>query len=191
MHRRTLLSAAASAGMAVLTFAACTTNHGPSATPTEAERAIDEGVDTTMATLYSSVPGSKELAGKARGILVFPKVFDAGLVVGGEHGRGALRVDGRTAGYYQTTSLSLGLQAGAQSKSLVFMFMTQGALDAFVRSSGWTAGADASVALAKLGANGVLDAPSGSAEVTAFALANEGLMAAATVDGTKISKLMW
>jgi lipid-binding SYLF domain-containing protein len=33
--------------------------------------------------LYASVHGSHELAGKANGILVFPAVIAAGLVVGG------------------------------------------------------------------------------------------------------------
>jgi lipid-binding SYLF domain-containing protein len=139
--------------------------------------------------LYSSVPGSRELAGKARGILVFPRVLAAGFVVGGEFGRGALQVGDRTVGYYKTTGVSVGLQAGAQSKALVFMFMTQEALDRFLSSSGWTAGADASVALLKVGANGTLDSSAASAAVMAFALTNEGLMAAASVDGTKVSRL--
>jgi lipid-binding SYLF domain-containing protein len=180
---------AATSTAAAFFLAGCTTNKGWSATPVEQKGAIDSGVDATMTTLYSSVPGSSELARKARGILVFPKVVAAGLVVGGEFGRGALRIDGRTVDYYKTTSVSVGLQAGAQSKALVFMFMTQDALDRFLSGSGWTAGVDASVAMLKVGANGTLDTSSASAAVVAFALANEGLMAAATVDGTKVSKL--
>ena len=34
-----------------------------------------------------------------------------------------------TVGYYSTTSGSFGLQAGAQSKALIFLFMTQDALE--------------------------------------------------------------
>jgi lipid-binding SYLF domain-containing protein len=189
MQRRTLTTAAASTAVAFLLLAGCTTNRGPSATAAEQEQQIDNGVDTTITTLYSSVPGSRELAGKARGVLVFPRVVAAGLVVGGEFGRGALQVGGRTMGYYKTTGLSVGLQAGAESKALVFMFMTQDALDRFLSGSGWTAGADASVALVKVGANGALDSSGTTAGVIAFALTNRGLMAAATVDGTKVSKL--
>lgn len=189
MQRRALLTAASSAAMAFLLTAGCTANQGPSAPLAHEERAIDEGIDATMATLYTSVPGSEELARKARGILVFPRVLGAGLLVGGEYGRGAMRIDGRTAGYYRTTSLSVGLEAGAESKALVFMFMTKEALDRFLAGDGWTAGVDASVALAKVGANGTLDSSSATAAVNAFALTNRGLMAAATVDGTKVTRL--
>ena len=189
MQRRSMLTATTSVAAAFLMLAGCTTNRGPSAIPAQQEQRIDDGVDAAMATLYSSTPGARELAGKARGILVFPRVLTAGLVVGGEYGRGALQVDGRTVGYYKTTGISVGLQAGAESKALVFMFMTQDALDRFRSGNGWTAGADASVALLKLGANGTVETPGTGAAVIAFALTNGGLMAAATVDGTKVSKL--
>ena len=191
MHRRKMMMTAAPAAAALLLATGCTTNMGPSPTPAAQMQAIDDGAAATMATLYSSVPGSRELARKARGILVFPKVYAAGLLVGGEYGPGELQIGGRPAGYYKTTSVSVGLQAGAQSRALVFMFMTQDALDRFLRGNGWTAGADASVALVKMGANGTLDSASAQSAVNAFALTNGGLMAAATVDGTKVSKLQF
>jgi hypothetical protein len=100
-----------------------------------------------------------------------------------------VQVRDQTVGYYQTTGLSLGLQAGAESRALVFMFMTQEALDRFLTSKGWTAGVDASVAVLKAGANGTLDTRSATAAVNAFALTNSGLMAAANVEGTRVSKL--
>ena len=46
-------------------------------------------------------------------------------------------------GYYGTASASVGLQAGAQSTAIVFLFMTANALDVFRSSEGWSAGADA------------------------------------------------
>ena len=122
---------------------------------------------------------------------MFPSVFDGGVVVGGEYGRGALVVDGRTVGYYKTSSVSLGLQVGAQSRSLVLLFMTQDALDRLTANRGWTAGADASVALLHLGANGTLESTHGAAAVNAFALNNEGLMVGASIDGTKLTRIQW
>ena len=187
--RMKTMMAATSVAAALLLTTGCTANMGPSATLSQQETAIDQGVETTLSTLYTSVPGSRELARKATGILVFPKVYAAGLVVGGEHGRGALVVGGRTLGYYQTTGVSLGLQAGAESRGLVFMFMTQDALDRFRAGNGWTAGVDASVAVLRAGANGALDAGDGAAAVNVFALTNAGLMAAANVEGTKVSRL--
>jgi lipid-binding SYLF domain-containing protein len=189
MQRRNIMAAAASAAVALALLGGCTTNQGASATPAEKKAEISKGADATLATLYSSVSGSKELASKARGVLVFPKVYAAGLGVGGEYGEGVLHVGGKTVDYYKTTSVSFGFQAGAQSKALVFMFMTQDALDKFRNGNGWTAGADASVAVLKQGANGTIDTSSATAAVNAFALSNAGLMAAATIDGTKVSKL--
>ncbi|MEA3092044.1 MAG: hypothetical protein QOJ04_3386, partial [Caballeronia sp.] len=43
--------------------------------------------------------GSRELVGKARGVLVFPSVIQAGFWIGGQYGEGALRVGGQTTGY--------------------------------------------------------------------------------------------
>jgi len=184
-RRHVFLSLAAAAAL----LAGCSTNTGASKSPAEKKAEIDKGVATTMDTLYASVKGSRELAGKAAGILVFPSIYAAGLGIGGEYGEGSLRVGGATTGYYKTTSVSFGLQAGAQSKAVILLFMTQEALNKFRNSSGWTAGADASVAVLKMGANGTIDIASISNSVNAFALVNSGLMAGLTVDGSKIAKL--
>jgi lipid-binding SYLF domain-containing protein len=190
MERRTLMIAAASAATSFALLTGCTTNKGASETPAQKMAEIDAGADATLKTLYSSVAGSRELAAKASGILVFPKIYAAGLGIGGEYGEGALKVGNTTVGYYKSSSLTWGFQAGAQSKALIMMFMTQEALDKFRNSSkGWTAGADASVAVVKSGAQGTVDTSSARSAVNAFALTNAGLMAGVTIDGTKVSKL--
>jgi len=191
MQRRTVLTAAASAAMALALLGGCASYRDRGDTPAEVQSSIDAGVEPTLNTLYAKVPGAQELAGKARGVLVFPSVFDGGVVVGGEYGRGALIVDGRTVAYYKTSSVSLGVQVGAQSRSLVLMFMTQDALDRLTAHRGWTAGADASVALLHAGANGTLQGADGAAAVNAFALNNEGLMVGASIDGTKLTRIEW
>ncbi|QGZ61484.1 BPSL1445 family SYLF domain-containing lipoprotein [Paraburkholderia acidisoli] len=152
-------------------------------------QAIDAGVDGTLSRLYQTVPGSQDLVGKARGILVFPRVIQAGIGVGGEHGDGALRVAGNTAGYYSTTSGSIGATLGVQSKSVVYLFMTQDALDKFRASNGWSAGGDASVALVKIGANGSIDTTTATKPVEVFVLTNSGLIGDLSLGGTKINKL--
>lgn len=175
----------------------CTTTTGkmsetPSARSTSATnemREIDAGYDATLARLYSNAPSSRPLVAKAHGVLIFPSVIAAGLVVGGEYGKGALRVGGRTTGYYQTVSASFGWQIGAQSKAIIFLFMTQDSLNKFLSGSGWTVGADASVALLKIGANGEIDLNTARQPVIGFALTNSGLMANFTLEGTKVSKL--
>jgi lipid-binding SYLF domain-containing protein len=100
-----------------------------------------------------------------------------------------LRSGGRTVDYYKTTTGSLGLQLGAQSKAVVLGFMTDAAYQQFRNSSGWTAGADAGVALAKVGANGRVDTSTATAPVVGFVLTNTGLMFNLSLEGTKVSKL--
>ena len=185
--RRALVLAAVTAP--ALLAAGCAVTRGSETSSASKRREIDTGVDATLNRLYTEVRGSRELAAKSRGVLVFPSILAAGLVVGGEYGEGALRVGGRTQGYYRATSASFGFQAGAQSKSLIMMFMTQDALDKFVNSKGWTAGADASVAFLRVGANGEIDTTSASQAVNAFALTNAGLMANLTIEGTKFSRI--
>ena len=191
MQRRTVLTATASAAIAFGLLGGCANYRDRGETPADVQGSIDAGVAPTLTALYAKAPGSRELADKARGILVFPSVFDGGAVVGGEYGRGALIVDGRTVGYYNTSSVSVGLQVGAQSRSLVLMFMTQDALDRLSANKGWTAGADASVALLELGANGRLEGSDGAATVKAFELNNEGLMVGASIEGTKLTRIQW
>jgi lipid-binding SYLF domain-containing protein len=155
----------------------------------EQKRDLDQGFRDTLARLYETTPGSRELVGKAAGVLVFPRAISAGLVVGGEFGNGELRSNGRFAGYYRTTTGSFGWQIGAQSRALVFVFMTQDALNKFQDSKGWSAGADASVAALKLGANGAVDVNAARAPTVAFVLTNGGLMANLSVEGTKVTRI--
>lgn len=150
---------------------------------------IDAGIDNTLERMYSQVKGSRELASKAEGILVFPRVIAAGLVVGGEYGKGGLRTGSVQSGYYSMTSMSVGLQAGAQSKAVVILFMTRDALNKFQNSRGWTAGVDASVALLKVGATGEIDTSTATHPVEAMVLTNAGLMANLSIEGTKISSI--
>jgi lipid-binding SYLF domain-containing protein len=191
-RRHFMLKTTAALAFGGLALAGCTTTGN---TPDNAHedaskrKSIDASVDGTMSKLFTTVPGSRELVSKARGVLVFPSVLQAGFIVGGQYGEGALRVGGATVGYYSTVSGSLGLQAGAQSKALIFLFMTQDSLDKFRNADGWSAGVDASVALVKVGANGAVDTNTATAPVQVFVLTNAGLMGDVSLQGTKVSRL--
>ncbi len=188
MKRRYFIQAGAIAGVLALT--GCTTTQQQSqGSPAERRAKINAGVEETLSRLYSTVPGSRDMGSKARGILVFPSVIAAGFMVGGEYGEGALREGGRNTGYYSTAGGSFGLQIGAQSKAIIIMFMSQAELDRFKASKGWTAGVDGSVAVVKGGVNAGIDTNTARAPVVAFALTNAGLMANLTVEGNKITKL--
>jgi lipid-binding SYLF domain-containing protein len=187
MNRRNFVVLSATALAGSITAFTATTGFASEADSKRHE--INAAADGALKKLYASVRGSHELAGKANGILVFPGVIAAGLVVGGEYGKGVLRVGGKPVGYYSTATGSFGLQAGGQSKAVILMFMAQHELDKFRKSKGWTAGVDGSVALAKVGANGNIDTNTMRAPIIGFVMTNAGLMANLSLEGTKITRL--
>ena len=162
---------------------------GDSKLSADAMRQVDEGYRSTLTRLYDTTPGSREMVAKARGVLVFPRVLGAGLIVGGEFGNGELRTNGNVDGYYRVTTGSVGWQIGAQSQALVFLFMTQDALDKFRAGNGWSGGVDASVALLEAGANGSVSGSVDRAPTIAFVMTNAGLMAGLTLQGTKVTRI--
>jgi len=197
MERRKFMLGTASIAVGALALAGCTTTattsastHPDTAAGKDKRRSeIDAAIDPTLQRLYSTVKGSHELVSKARGVLVFPSVIAAGFGVGGQYGEGALQVHSATSGYYSIGSVSVGLQIGAQSKAIIILFMTDDALNKFRSSHGWAVGADASVAVMRVGANGQLDVTAPTGPVEAFVLTNAGLMANLTLEGTKITPL--
>ena len=152
-------------------------------------RGIDGGVDRAVGELVTNARGARELIDKAEAVLVFPQVLTVGLVAGGSYGEGALRVRGRTAEYYSTAAGSVGLLAGAESKAVYILFMTDEALAKFRASKGWTVGADASVTLLNVGASASVDSKTVQQEIVGYVLTNGGLMANVSLEGTKITPI--
>lgn len=168
----------------------CTTTQPEAQASHRVDRhALDAQANAALSRLYDTAPGSRELIARSKGVLVFPAVIGGSFMVGVEHGRGVLRSGARTLGYYSTTGASIGWQAGGQSKAVVYVFNTQDALDKFLRSEGWVAGADATVAVGKVGANGMIDTQSAQAPVASFVMTNAGLEAGVSLQGSKITKL--
>lgn len=188
MFKRTLILASA---LTVALSACTTTSPDEKADPESRRKAIDSQVDAALNKLYAQVPGSKEMVGRSRGVLVFPSVVSAGFIVGGSYGQGALRTAGGkgSTGYYSTTAASAGLLAGAESKALYVLFMNEESLKKFLASKGWTAGVDASVTVINAGASAGVDTRTAQQPVVGYALNNAGLMANLSVDGTKVNKL--
>jgi lipid-binding SYLF domain-containing protein len=150
---------------------------------------IDRRVNETLKVFQEQVDGADVFLGQAAGYLVFPKVYKVGIGIGGETGEGALRIGGKTADYYRTTSGSVGLQLGAQAKSIVIAFMTREALDKFRNSQGWKVGVDGSVALVDVGVGKTIDTQNVKDPVVGFIFGSKGLMYNLTLEGSKISKL--
>jgi lipid-binding SYLF domain-containing protein len=167
----------------------CTTTGRSSGDSDTRRRAIDANVDNALAQLFEQVNGSEQLASRAKGVLVFPSVMEAGFMVGASRGQGALRVGEKTKSYHSTTSLSFGLQAGARSTAVFLLFMTDDALNRFQNSSGWTVGADASVTLISVGTGAQVTTATAQQPVIGYVLSNSGLMAGISLDGTRITRL--
>jgi len=152
-------------------------------------REIDVSVNVALERFTKEINGSKELLAIAKGVLVFPSVYKAGFVVGGEYGEGALRIGGKTVDYYNTVAGSFGLQIGAQAKTIILVFIQQEALDKFRKSEGWKAGVDGSVALITVGVGGALDTENIKDPIVGFVFGQKGLMANLTLEGAKITRM--
>ena len=153
------------------------------------KREIDLYVEDALKQFQKHTTAGAKLAKEAKGILVFPKTYKAGVVIGGEYGEGALRVGDATVNYYSITAASIGAQLGAQLRSQVILFMTDEALDAFRNSEGWEVGIDGSVAIATIGAGEEIDTHTAQQSIIGFIFSNKGLMFNLNLEGSKISSI--
>jgi lipid-binding SYLF domain-containing protein len=150
---------------------------------------INTSVDVTLDRFYKEVSSGKKLVQDAKGVLVFPAVYKAGFGVGGEYGEGALLIHGQPVDYYNTAAASIGFQIGAQKKSIILLFMQDEVLNHLRQSSDWKVGADASVTLIAVGADGSIDTQKLNEPIIAFVIGQKGLMYNLSLEGTKFTKL--
>ena len=179
--RRRFLAAAS----APLALAACGNGIGS----VGADR-IDARVDAAIGFMHDTMPETAGLRARSAGLLMMPVVTEAGLGVGGAYGRGALRVDDVTVDYYAAASASVGLQIGAQQYAHALFFMTPHALNAFRASQGWVAGADLEYAASSNARALTTDTTALLTPVVAVVFGQAGLIAGATVEGQKYTRII-
>ncbi len=150
---------------------------------------IDIKVDAALERFREEVPGGARFLQNAKGVLVFPEVMKAGFGIGGEYGEGALRIGGKSVDYYSTAAASIGFQLGAQTKTVVLVFLQSDALEKFRSSKGWKVGVDGSVAIVEFGAGKDINTINMSEPIAGFIFSNRGLMFNLTLEGSKITKL--
>jgi lipid-binding SYLF domain-containing protein len=155
----------------------------------ETKPEIDVSVRETLKQFDGLNSHNQHLLSNAAGTLVFPRVTKGGLGVAGEYGEGALKIDGKTVGYYSVSSASIGLTVGAAKRSEVIVFTTQDALEKFTSSKGWSVGADTGVALISKGAGGDYDTETLRKPVVGFVFGEKGLIADLSLEGSKINKI--
>ena len=178
---------AATAILAPAALVLGTTLARPARAATAAE--INAGADAALGSFYGKVQGGKDFVNAAKGVLIFPSIFQAGIGIGGSYGEGVMRISGQPPEYYSASQGSVGLQLGAQTSALVICFMQQTALDVFRASSGFTAGVDGSIALVNVGAGGVANTNTAQTPIVYFVFDNTGLMFNLSISGTKFAHI--
>lgn len=150
---------------------------------------IDRGATAALNSLYQKYPAAKTLSKDAKAILVFPKIIKAGLMVGGESGDGALRVKGKTTGYYNTSGVSYGLQIGAQSYGYALFLMTDAAVASLGKAEGFEIGVGPSVVVMDDGLAKKTTTTTVKSDIYAFIFGQKGLMAGIGIQGSKVTKV--
>jgi lipid-binding SYLF domain-containing protein len=175
-------------GFALAFAAVALVGLGPQPAVADTAAEIEHGVNAALQKLYASTPAAKRQAEAAKAIMVFPEVVKAGLMVGGTYGVGALRVDGKTVGYYRNVEGSYGLQAGIQKFGYALFFMNQKSLDYARNADGWEFGIGPSITVVDEGLASSLTNITGKDDVYAFFFDQKGLMGGLGLRGGKISK---
>jgi lipid-binding SYLF domain-containing protein len=152
-------------------------------------RELEQDARAALERLYGHSPAARDLSKRAKGVLVFPSVVKAGLMVGGQYGEGVLFKGGKASGFYNTAGASYGLQAGAQKFGYALFFMNDGALAYLGKSEGFEIGTGPSVVVMDDGMAKQTSTTTLSQDVYAFIFGQQGLMAGLGVQGNKITKV--
>jgi lipid-binding SYLF domain-containing protein len=150
---------------------------------------IQKNAEASLEKLYASQPAAKTVAEKAKAILVFPNVFKAGFLGGAHYGEGVLFQNGQVMGRYNSVAGSFGLQAGVQVFGYAMFLMSENALDYLDQSGGWELGVGPSIVVVGTGMGRSLTTTTIKEDVYAFIFNQQGLMAGAGIQGSKITKV--
>ncbi len=178
-------------GCLMLVTAGCQSSSSDIKLPRRATQTeIKQNAATALQELYRCMPFAKTLVPKAKAILVFPHVYKAGFIIGGQSGNGvALSPDGVPLGYFNISAASYGLQAGAQQFSYALFVMTDEAIEYMRKTEGWEVGVGPSVVLVDEGVAKTLTTTTGKEGVYAFIYGHKGLMAGIGIQGSKITRI--
>jgi len=168
---------------------------------------LDEEVESALRELVDTTPAARNLLPTVKGILVFPNIFRENYAFGVQSGYGALVMSGKIVGYYSTTSIAYGLQAGVLPFGYALFLMTEAALARLGQANGWNAGRDPDVAILPTGTpqkpdrvdtrGGTMDAtggtlthrPTARTDTYAFILGDADLMTGVGMEGWSIVRV--
>lgn len=146
-----------------------------------AEAAVDR--------LYASEPEAIDVIDAAQALLVFPEIVKGGLVVGASVGDGVWFENEGVDGYYRSSAVSYGLQAGITTFGYIMAFMDQGSVDYVKNSDGWEVGVGPVVTVADDGFANRLSTTTLNRGVVVFFVDQVGFFAGTGIEGTKVTQL--
>jgi len=182
MKRRQFLSAALASAAGIIALPV-TDAHAGSAAELNAE------ADAALARLQETEPVTAEMIEKARAILIFPEILKGGLLIGAAGGKGVLRMGGETKGYYRSTAVSYGLQAGVAKFGYIMFIMDDESLETVKDTKGWEVGVGPNVTIADEGFARKLSTTTAHEGIYVFFIDQQGFFAGAGIEGTKISRI--
>jgi lipid-binding SYLF domain-containing protein len=150
---------------------------------------IDNDVNVALEKLYKSSHAAKGLRANAKGILVFPNIYKAAFGFGAQYGKGALRVNGTTTGYYNSLAASFGFQAGLQGFGYALFFMDDDSLSYLDNSDGWELGVGPSLVIVDAGFGKNFSSTTLKGQIYAFIFDQKGAFGGISIEGAKITKI--
>ena len=173
--------------LAVALTATSSVNTRPALAASAAD--INRDANAVLAKLYANKPEAKNLASRAKAILVFPSIYKAGFMFGAQYGEGVLRKGNKSVGYYNTVAASYGWQAGAQAFGYALFFMNDSSLSYLDKSECFEVGVGPSIVVLDEGAGKSMTSSTVTQDIYALIFDQKGLMAGAGIQGSKISKI--
>lgn len=173
--------------LALVSFAALVV--APSAARAESAASLEADASAALKSLYETTPGARELAAKAKAVVVFPTIVKAGFIVGGAYGQGVKFRGDKVVGYYSSVAGSYGLQAGAQAFGYAIFLMSENAVTYLDRSEGFELGVGPSFVIVDSGIAKNLSTTTLKHDVYGFIFDQKGLMAGIGIQGTKITRI--
>jgi lipid-binding SYLF domain-containing protein len=126
---------------------------------------------------------------KAKAVVIFPDILKGGIGLGGSRGQGVMLVHGPQGwsypAFYETTSVSLGVQLGFEESSVVMFVMKQRALDTLMQASNFTLKAGGGFTFVDF--NKATEAELEGADVVIWSK-SEGAFAGLTLSGSDVSQ---
>lgn len=151
--------------------------------------AMQAQAQQALQTLLANNPAAAAVNNQAVAVLVFPSVIKGGFLYGGQTGNGVLFQNGQAAGYYNTSAVSYGLQAGLQDYGYALFFMNNNALSYLGKSDGLELGVGPSVVVADKGFAKNYTSTTLTQDVYAFVFDQKGIMAGLGITGSKITQI--